>query len=44
LKLGLRLLERLTQELAEDAVVESAPRQDDRNMVMVVAPIKASRP
>lgn len=43
-ELGLRVLERLVQELAEDAVVESAPRQDGRNMVMVVAPAKAPRP
>lgn len=39
-ELGLRVLERLAKELAEDAVVESAPRQDGRNMVMVLAPVK----
>jgi translation initiation factor IF-3 len=39
-ELGLRILDRLAQELAEYAVVESTPRQDGRNMVMVVVPIK----
>lgn len=39
-ELGVRVLQRLAQEIAEDAVVESEPRQDGRNIVMVVAPMK----
>jgi translation initiation factor IF-3 len=39
-ELGLKVLARLAEDLAEDAVVEAAPRQDGRNMVMVVAPLK----
>jgi translation initiation factor IF-3 len=40
-ELGLRVLTRLVEEIAEEAVVESEPRQDGRNMVMVLAPAKA---
>jgi translation initiation factor IF-3 len=40
-ELGLKVLARLAEEITEDAVVESEPRQDGRNMVMVVAPAKA---
>jgi len=39
-ELGYRLLQRLAQDIADLAVVESAPKQDGRNMIMVVAPIK----
>nr|WP_084557877.1 translation initiation factor IF-3 [Hamadaea tsunoensis] len=40
-ELGLRVLNKLAEEIAQDAVVESEPRQDGRNMVMVVAPLKS---
>ena len=36
----MRLLERLAAELAEVSTVESRPRQDGRNMVMVLAPLR----
>ena len=36
--LGYRLLRRLEEEVAELGVVESAPKQDGRNMIMVIAP------
>jgi translation initiation factor IF-3 len=39
-ELGRRLLDRLTEDLQELATVESYPKLDGRNMVMVVAPIK----
>jgi len=39
-ELGMKVLVRLAAELAEDAVVESEPRQDGRNMIMVLAPSK----
>lgn len=38
--LGRRLLDRLVVDLGEIAVVESMPKQDGRNMVMVVSPKK----
>ena len=37
-EMGVRLLERLAEELAEVSTIESRPRQDGRNMVMVLAP------
>ncbi len=37
-ELGFRLLRRLEEEVAELGVVESAPKQDGRNMIMVIAP------
>lgn len=37
-ELGLRLLKRLGDEVADLGVVESAPKQDGRNMIMVLAP------
>jgi len=37
-ELGYRLLRRLEEEVAELGVVESAPKQDGRNMIMVIAP------
>lgn len=40
-ELGLKVLNRLAEEIAQDAVVESEPRQDGRNMVMVLAPAKS---
>ena len=38
--MGVRLLERLAEELAEVSTIESRPRQDGRNMVMVLAPLR----
>ncbi len=39
-ELGFRLLQRLAEDIAELGTVESAPKQDGRNMVMVVAPTR----
>ena len=39
-ELGLRILERVADQVNEIAVVESAPRQDGRNMTMVLNPTK----
>ncbi len=39
-QLGLRILDRLVEDLQGLAVVESEPKQDGRNMVMVIAPTK----
>jgi translation initiation factor IF-3 len=39
-ELGFRLLQRLAEDITESGFVESAPLQDGRNMVMVVAPLK----
>nr|WP_035749087.1 translation initiation factor IF-3 [Glycomyces sp. NRRL B-16210] len=39
-ELGRRLLDKLAEELADLAVIESAAKQDGRNMIMVVAPIR----
>jgi translation initiation factor IF-3 len=39
-ELGLRILERVAEQVADKAIVESAPRQDGRNMTMVLNPIK----
>jgi translation initiation factor IF-3 len=39
-ELGYRLLQKLAEEIAEYGVVESSPKQDGRNMIMVVAPTK----
>ncbi len=38
--LGRRILDRLVEDLEGLAVVEAAPKQDGRNMVMVIAPTK----
>ncbi|MFB3737631.1 MAG: translation initiation factor IF-3 [Candidatus Velamenicoccus archaeovorus] len=38
--LGRRILDRLVADLEGMAVVESAPKQDGRNMIMVIAPTK----
>ncbi len=37
---GVRLLQRLAEEIGDLAIVESMPRQDGRNMTMVLAPTK----
>nr|WP_084608901.1 translation initiation factor IF-3 [Thermocrispum agreste] len=42
-ELGFRLLQRLADDVADLGVVESAPKQDGRNMVMVLAPIKQQK-
>ncbi|HZK06333.1 MAG TPA: translation initiation factor IF-3 [Actinomycetaceae bacterium] len=39
-EMGVRLLERLAEDVTEYGVVESLPRVDGRNMVMVIAPLK----
>ena len=39
-ELGRKILDRLVVDLADMAVVYSAPKQDGRNMIMVVAPTK----
>jgi translation initiation factor IF-3 len=43
-ELGLRLLDRLADDMSELATVEAAPKVDGRNMVMVLAPLKAKQP
>ena len=40
-ELGRRILDRLAEDMSEVAFVESAPNQDGRNMIMVLAPHKA---
>jgi translation initiation factor IF-3 len=37
-ELGFRLLQRLAEDIQELGYVESSPKQDGRNMIMVVAP------
>jgi len=39
-ELGVRLLQKFSEDIAEFGVVESSPRIDGRNMVMVIAPLK----
>ncbi|MDO5286170.1 MAG: translation initiation factor IF-3 [Actinomycetia bacterium] len=39
-ELGFNLLKRLADDVAADGTVESAPRQDGRNMLMVLAPTR----
>ena len=39
-ELGIELLRRLAEDVAEFGFVESAPRQDGRNMLMVLGPTK----
>lgn len=39
-ELGLRLLSRLADDITDVGFVESTPKQDGRNMVMVIAPVK----
>ncbi len=39
-ELGRKILDRLVADLEDQAVVESLPKQDGRNMVMVLAPTK----
>jgi hypothetical protein len=42
-ELGFRLLQRLASDVADLGVIESAPKQDGRNMIMVLAPHKQAR-
>jgi translation initiation factor IF-3 len=39
-ELGMRILRRIADDLSEVAVVETEPRQDGRNMTMVLHPVK----
>ena len=39
-EMGVRLLQRLAEDVSDLATVESAPKQDGRNMIMVLGPIK----
>ena len=43
-ELGRKILERVADQVAEFAIVESSPRQDGRNMTMVLHPIKKPGP
>jgi translation initiation factor IF-3 len=43
-ELGFRLLQKLAEDITELGFVESSPKQDGRNMVMVVAPHRTSKP
>jgi translation initiation factor IF-3 len=42
-ELGYRLLQRLAEDVSELGSIESAPKQDGRNMIMVLAPHKNSK-
>jgi translation initiation factor IF-3 len=42
-ELGFRLLRRLSEEVADLGFVEAAPKQDGRNMIMVIAPHRATK-
>jgi translation initiation factor IF-3 len=39
-ELGLRLLNKLAEDVGEIGFVESSPKQDGRNMLMVLAPLR----
>ncbi|WP_425436174.1 translation initiation factor IF-3 [Luteimicrobium subarcticum] len=39
-EMGMRLLQRLAEDVAELGFVESSPKQDGRNMTMVLGPVK----
>ncbi|MEV8146542.1 translation initiation factor IF-3 [Arthrobacter sp. NPDC080073] len=39
-EMGIRLLQRFAEDVAEVGVIESSPRIDGRNMVMVIGPLK----
>ncbi len=43
-ELGYRLLQRLADDVSELGLVEAAPKQDGRNMIMVLAPHKRRIP
>jgi translation initiation factor IF-3 len=42
-ELGFRLLQRLADDIQELGFVESSPKQDGRNMIMVVAPHRSTK-
>lgn len=42
-ELGFRLLQRLAADVADLGVIESAPKQDGRNMIMVLAPHRQNK-
>jgi translation initiation factor IF-3 len=42
-ELGYRLLQKLAEDVAELGFVESNPKQDGRNMIMVLAPHKNTK-
>ena len=42
-ELGFRLLQRLADDVQELGFVESSPKQDGRNMIMVLAPHKTNK-
>jgi translation initiation factor IF-3 len=42
-ELGYRLLQRLADDVSELGAIESAPKQDGRNMIMVLAPHKNAK-
>ncbi len=39
-ELGFKLLSRLAEDVAEYGIVESSPKQDGRNMIMVIGPVR----
>jgi len=39
-ELGRKILEKVAERVAEIAIVESAPKQDGRNMTMVLNPVR----
>jgi translation initiation factor IF-3 len=43
-ELGLKILNRIAEQVADSAIVEAAPRQDGRNMTMVLHPVKKQQP
>ena len=43
-ELGRKILDKVAVDVAEMAIVESAPRQDGRNMTMVLHPLKQTKP
>jgi translation initiation factor IF-3 len=43
-ELGFRLLQRLAEDVADLGFVEAAPKQDGRNMIMVMAPHRSATP
>jgi translation initiation factor IF-3 len=43
-ELGRKILDRLVVDLADVAVVDAPPKQDGRNMIMVIAPVKKKEP
>jgi translation initiation factor IF-3 len=43
-ELGLRILDRLAEEVAEVGVIEQSPSQEGRNMTMVLGPVRREKP